>query len=73
MTDNQLMDSMVKVTSSYSQDHEGNLNHCKNEFIFLKEMYVFGTTKDNQENDMKNKKGDNEVYDQEWLFGNEWI
>ena len=72
-THHQLVDSMVEVTSSYSQAHGGSSNHCENEFIFPKEVYVFGTIEDHQENDMKHAKGDNEVYDHPWLFGPEWM
>ena len=40
-------------------------------------MYVFrpllDTTEDHQENNMKNAKGDNEVYEYAWLFRPKWI
>ena len=59
---------MVEVTSSYSQTHEEISNHYENEIIYLKEVYFFSTIEDHQENDMKNSKGDNKVYDQVGLF-----
>ena len=38
VTGHQLVDFMVKMTSSYTQAHEESSDHCNNEIISLEEV-----------------------------------